>query len=90
MKRYLRLSKKYAVFELRYPMWIICVRRGTDIAIEVNVSTITKLYKYHTRTLQEVVCIEKNKCKHKFVNYVTVNYVTTLLLKSKCLSKCVH
>ena len=30
--------------------------------------------------------LEKNKWKHKFVNYVTVNYVTTILLKSKYLS----
>ena len=34
----------------------------------------------HTRLLQEVVYTEKNKWKHKFVNYVTVNYVTTILV----------
>ena len=44
----------------------------------------------HTRTLQEVVCIESNKWKHKFVNNVTVNYVTTILLKSKYPSKCLN
>ena len=27
--------------ELRYPMCIICVRRGTNIAIEARVRTIT-------------------------------------------------
>ena len=42
MKRYLRLSKKNLQFcELRYPMWIICIRRGTSIAIDANVRTIT-------------------------------------------------
>ena len=46
--------------------------------------------KKHTRTLQEVVNIEINKWKHKFVNYVTVNYVTLILLKSKYLSECIH
>ena len=35
-ERYLRLSK-----ELRYPMCIICIRRGTNILIEANVRTIT-------------------------------------------------
>ena len=57
-----------------------------------------KTYKYYncsqcknyTRTLQEVVCIEKNRWKHKFVNNVTVNYVTTILLNSKYLSKCIN
>ena len=28
-------------YELRYPMFIICIRRGTIIAIEANVRTIT-------------------------------------------------
>ena len=41
MKRYLRLSKKSAVCELRYPMCIICIRRGTNVAIEANARTIT-------------------------------------------------
>ena len=45
MKRYLRLSKKNLQFcELRYPMCIICIRRGTNIAIKANVRTIAKLY----------------------------------------------
>ena len=30
--------------ELRYPMFIICIRRGTNITIEVNVRTMTLLY----------------------------------------------
>ena len=42
MKRYLRLSKNLQFCELRYPMCII--RRGTHIAIEANVRTITFLY----------------------------------------------
>ena len=54
--------------------------------LELYPNYITK----HTRTLQEVVYIEKNKWKHKFVNYVTVNYVTAILLKSKYLSECIH
>ena len=42
MKRYLRLSKKNLQFcELRYPMCIICLGRGTHIAIKANVRTIT-------------------------------------------------
>ena len=58
-------------------MCIICIRRGTNIANEANVRTITQITN-HTRTLQEVFCIEKkNKWKNKFVYNVTVNYVTT-------------
>ena len=41
MKRYPILSKNLQFCELRYPMCIICIRRGTHIAIEANVSTIT-------------------------------------------------
>ena len=42
MKRYLRLSKKNLQFcELRYPLCIICIRRGTNITNEANVITIT-------------------------------------------------
>ena len=41
MKRYLRLSKNLQFCELRYPMCIICIGRGTNIAIEGNVRTIT-------------------------------------------------
>ena len=44
MKRYLRLSKNLKFCELRYPMCIICIRRGTDIAIEASIRTITLLY----------------------------------------------
>ena len=40
-ERYLRLSKSLQFWELRYPMCIICIRRGTNIAIEANVRTIT-------------------------------------------------
>ena len=41
MKRYLRLSKSNLQFcELRYPMCIICIIRGTNITIEANVRTI--------------------------------------------------
>ena len=90
MKRYLRLSKKMQFCELRYPMCIICVRRGRDIAIEANVRTIAQLYNKPHKNFTRRCLHRKNKCKHKFVNYVTVNYVTTILLKSKCLSKCVH
>ena len=41
MKRYLRLPKNLQFCELRYPMCIICIRGGTNIAIEVNVRTLT-------------------------------------------------
>ena len=41
MKRYLRLSKNLQLCELRYPILIICIRRGTNIAIEANVRFIT-------------------------------------------------
>ena len=41
MKRYLRLSKNQQFCELRYPMCFICIRRGTNIAIEANVRTIS-------------------------------------------------
>ena len=41
MKLYLRLSKNLQFCELRYPMCIMCMRRGTHIAIEANVRTIT-------------------------------------------------
>ena len=44
MKRYLRLSKNLQFCELRYPICIICIRRGTHIAIEANVRTIIVLY----------------------------------------------
>ena len=40
MKRYLRSSKNLQFCELRYPMFIICIRRGTNITIEANVRTI--------------------------------------------------
>ena len=40
-ERYLWLSKNLQFWELRYPMCIICIRRGTNIAIEANVRTIT-------------------------------------------------
>ena len=40
-ERYLRLSKNLQFWELRYPMCIICIRRGTNIAFEANVRTIT-------------------------------------------------
>ena len=41
MKRYLRLSKNLQFCELRYPMCLICIQRGINIAIETNVRTIT-------------------------------------------------
>ena len=40
IKRYLRLSKNLQFCELRYSIGIICIRRDTDIAIEVNVRPI--------------------------------------------------
>ena len=40
MKRYLRWSKNLQFCELRYPM-CISIRRGTNIAIEANVRTLT-------------------------------------------------
>ena len=44
MKRYLRLSKTLQFCELRYPICIICIRRGTNSATEANVRTIIVLY----------------------------------------------
>ena len=44
MKRYLRLSKNLQFCELRYPMCIICIKRGTHITIEANVRTTTLQY----------------------------------------------
>ena len=44
MKRNMGLSKNLQFCELRYPICIICIRRGTKIAIEDNVKTITSLY----------------------------------------------
>ena len=41
MERYLRFLKILQFCELRYPMCIICIRRGTNIAIEANVRTIS-------------------------------------------------
>ena len=41
MKRYLGLSKNLQFCELRYPICIICIRGGTNIAIKANVRTIT-------------------------------------------------
>ena len=52
IKRYLRLSKNQQFCELRYPMCIICIRRGTNIAIKANVRTITKLYLRNKETQQ--------------------------------------
>ena len=34
MKRYMRLSKNLQFCELRNPMRIICIRRGTNIALK--------------------------------------------------------
>ena len=41
MKRYLRWSKNLQFCKLRYPICIFCIRRGTNIAFEANLSTIT-------------------------------------------------
>ena len=41
IKRYLRLFKNLQFCELCYPMCIICIRRGTNIAIEANVRSKT-------------------------------------------------
>ena len=60
MKRYLRLSKNLQICELRYPMCIIFIRRGTNIAIEASVRTInlpyTEPYKNFTRS-----CLHRKK-----------------------------
>ena len=53
-KIYMRLSKNLQFCKIRYPMYIIYIRRGTNIAIEANVRAITslynKLYKNFTRS----------------------------------------
>ena len=90
IKRYLRLFKNLQFCELRYPMCIICIRRGTNIAIEVSVRTITLLYNEPYKNFTRSCLHRNNKWKHKFVNNVTVNYVTAILLKSKYLSKCIR
>ena len=41
IKKYLRLLKNLQFCELRYPMCIICTRRGINIATEDNVRTIS-------------------------------------------------
>ena len=41
MKRYLMWSKNLQFCKLCYPICILCIRRGTIIAFEANVSTIT-------------------------------------------------
>ena len=41
MKRYLRLSENLQFCELRYSICIICIRRGTNIAIKASVRSIT-------------------------------------------------
>ena len=71
-------------------MCSICIRIGTNIAIEANVRTITKLYNKPYKNFTRSCLHRENQWKHKFVNYVTVNYVTTILLKSKYLSKFIH
>ena len=40
MKRYMRFLKNLQFCELRYPMYIICIRRGKNSKIEVSVRTI--------------------------------------------------
>ena len=48
---YFSQRKRYLQFcELRYPMCIICIRRGTNIIIVANVRTIQELYKNFTRS----------------------------------------
>ena len=41
MKRYLRFLKNIQFCELWYPIFNICIRRGTNIAIEASVRTKT-------------------------------------------------
>ena len=41
MKRYLRLLENLKFCELRYSICIICIRRGTNIANEASVRSIT-------------------------------------------------
>ena len=63
-------------------MCIICIRRGTDIAIDANVRTVTQLYNEPYKNLTS--CLHrKYRWKHTYVNYVTVNYVTTFFFKIK-------
>ena len=40
MKGYLWLSKNLHFCEFRYSIYMICIRRGTHIAIKANVRTI--------------------------------------------------
>ena len=62
IKIYLRLSKKLQFCELRYPICIICIRRGTNIEIEANVRTtcMTLLYDEPYKNLTRS-CLNRKK-----------------------------
>ena len=91
-ERYLRLSKICSL-GIALPYVYYLYKKGfkyCNCSQCKNYNLNNKPYKNFTRTLQEVFCIEKNKWKNKFVYNVTVNYVTTILLNSKYLPKCIH
>ena len=81
--------KRSAVLWITLPYMYYLYTKSTNIAIEANVKTITYIYNEPYKNFTRSCLHRKNKWKHKFVNYVTVNYVTTILLKSKYLSKCI-
>ena len=91
-ERYLRLSKICSL-GIALPYVYYLYKKGfkyCNCSQCKNYNLNNKPYKNFKRTLQEVFCIEKNKWKNKFVYNVTVNYVKTILLNSKYLSKCIH
>ena len=60
MKRYLRVFLNIYKFVNNVTLCVfIFIRRGTNIAIEATVRTLTYYITNHTKTLQEAVCIEK-------------------------------
>ena len=88
-ERYLRLSKICSL-GIAFPYVYYLYKIYCNCSQCKNYNLNNKPYKNFTRTLQEVFCIEKNKWENKFVYNVIVNYVTTILLNSKYLSKCIH
>ena len=88
-ERYLILSK-ICSFGIALPYVYYLYKKGfkyCNCSQCKNCNLNNKPYKNFSRSLFR---IEKNKWKNKFVYNVTVNYVTTILLNSKYLSKCIH
>ena len=88
-KRYLRLSKICSL-GIALPYVYYLYKKGfkyCNCSQCKNYNLNKKPYKNFTRSFLHR---KKNKWKNKFAYNVTVNYVTTILLNSKYLSKCIH